>query len=162
MLNAIDQIEVSKVDFAVERQKIDSIESFAAIDEQEQNEALQFLADLEKMLAPPEVQTLAPVYRNATVYERNPAVEGPMGAFGYSYLEDKLGSDAVGKLRLRRYSGTYGGGGQYAYEALNFVDGKKTVSEIRAWLVAEIGDVPIAYVEEYLEALESIDVIRKK
>jgi len=161
-LNAIDQIEVSKVHFAVERQKIGSIESFASLDERDHNEALRFLAGLEKMLAPPDVQTIAPVYRNATVYERNPAVEGPMGAFGYSYLEDKLGSEAVGDLRLRRYSGTYGGGGQYTYEALNFVDGKKTVSEIRDWLVAEIGDVPIEYVEEYLAALESIDVIRKK
>jgi hypothetical protein len=40
--------------------------------------------------------------------------------------------------------------------------GKRTVSDIRGWLVTEIGVVPIEYVEEYLEALESIDVIRKK
>ena len=50
----------------------------------------------------------------------------------------------------------------FAYEALNFVDGKRSVSDIRDWLVAELGDVPLEYVAEYLAALESIDVIRLK
>lgn len=50
----------------------------------------------------------------------------------------------------------------FTYEALNFVDGKRTVSEIRDWLVAEMGDVPLELVEEYLSALESIGVIEEK
>jgi aminopeptidase YwaD len=161
-LNAVDQIEVSKIHFAVERRKVHSVESFAGLDEKDHENAVAFLAELEGMVAPPDVQTFAPVYRNQIVYQRNPNVEGPMGAFGYSYLTDKLGAEAVSHLRLRSYVGTYGGGGQYAYEALNFVDGQRTVSDIRDWLVTEIGDVPIEYVEEYLAALESIDVIRRK
>lgn len=161
-LNAVDQIEVSKIHFAVERRKVHSVESFAGLDEKDHENAVAFLAELEEMVAPPDVQTFAPVYRNQIVYQRNPNVEGPMGAFGYSYLTDKLGAEAVSHLRLRSYVGTYGGGGQYAYEALNFVDGQRTVSDIRDWLVTEIGDVPIEYVEEYLAALESIDVIRRK
>jgi hypothetical protein len=36
----------------------------------------------------------------------------------------------------------------------------RTVSDIRDWLVAELGDVPLDYVAEYLEALKSIDVLR--
>ena len=161
-LNAVDQIEVSKIHFAVERRKVHSVESFAGLDEKDHENAVAFLAELEGMVAPPDVQTFAPVYRNQIVYQRNPNVEGPMSAFGYSYLMDKLGAEAVSHLRLRSYVGTYGGGGQYAYEALNFVDGQRTVSDIRDWLVTEIGDVPIEYVEEYLAALESIDVIRRK
>jgi hypothetical protein len=50
----------------------------------------------------------------------------------------------------------------FAYEALNFVDGERNVSDIRDWLVAQLGDVPLEYVAEYLAALESIDVIRQK
>jgi predicted transcriptional regulator len=50
----------------------------------------------------------------------------------------------------------------FTYEALNFVDGKRTVSDIRDWLIAELGEVPLEYVEEYLAALESIGVINKK
>ena len=50
----------------------------------------------------------------------------------------------------------------FTYEALNFVDGIRTVSDIRDWLVAELDPVPTEYVAEYLLALESIDVIRKK
>jgi hypothetical protein len=49
----------------------------------------------------------------------------------------------------------------FTYEALNFVDGKRTVSDIRDWLVAELGPVPLEYVAEYLETLESINVIQK-
>jgi hypothetical protein len=56
----------------------------------------------------------------------------------------------------------WGSSGQYVYEALNFVDGNRTVSDIRDWLTAELGPVPLEYVEEYLAALESIGVIRKK
>ena len=50
----------------------------------------------------------------------------------------------------------------FAYEALNFVDGKRTVSDIRDWLVAELGTVSLEDVAEYLRALESIDVISAK
>ena len=64
-------------------------------------------------------------------------------------------------MKLRNYTGIWGSSGQYVYEALNFVDGKRTVSDIRDWLTAELGPVPLEYVEEYLAALESIDVIRK-
>ena len=50
----------------------------------------------------------------------------------------------------------------FTYEALNFVDGVRSVSDIRDWLVAELGEVPLDYVAEYLSALESIGVIRRK
>jgi Fe2+ or Zn2+ uptake regulation protein len=49
----------------------------------------------------------------------------------------------------------------FTYEALNFVDGKRTVSDIRDWLVAEMGEVGVEAVAEYLQALESIGVIRR-
>jgi len=68
---------------------------------------------------------------------------GPMSAFGYSYLQDKFGKEETSEL------------------SLSFVDGNRTVSDIRDWLMTELGPVPLEYVEEYLAALESIDVIRR-
>jgi hypothetical protein len=65
------------------------------------------------------------------------------------------------ELKLRRHTGLWGSSGQYVYETLNFVDGNRTVSDIRDWLTAELGPVPLEVVEEYLAALESIDVIRR-
>jgi hypothetical protein len=77
-------------------------------------------------------------------------------------LQDKLGAKELGELQLLKHSTDFGYGGMFAYEALNFVDGKRTVSDIRDWLVAEFGTVPLEYVAEYLKALESIDVIRSQ
>lgn len=161
-LDGADQIAVSDIHFTVERRKVHSVESFATLTEDDHIAAMGFLAELQKLVAVPQIAGIGGMNRNDTVYERNADVEGPMGAFGYSYLEDKYGSDALGGLRMRRYEGRYGSAGQYAYETLNFVDGRRTVSDIRDWLTTELGPVPLEHVEEYLSALESIDVIRKK
>ncbi|MGB5346657.1 MAG: hypothetical protein WBN23_10880, partial [Woeseia sp.] len=63
------------------------------------------------------------------------------------------------RLQLPRYSSAEGSGGEYAYEALNLVDGQRTVGEIRKWLTAELGPVPVGIVREYLDALAAIGVI---
>jgi len=158
-LNAKDSAAATEIHFTVERRKVHSVEPFAALPDAAHEEAMAYLGSLAELVAVPQV---ADASRNQTVYERNPDVKGPMGAFGYSYLQDKLGEDEMSELKLRRYNGTWGGSGQYVYEVLNFVDGNRTVSDIRDWLTAELGPVPIEYVEEYLAALESIDVIRRK
>ncbi len=161
-LDALDQVAVTDIHFTVERRKVHSIEPFATLNEADHQAAVDFLDQLQRTVNVPQVANVARVTRNNTVYERNPDIEGPMGAFGYSYLEDKYGTDAMGGLRIRRHEGTYGSAGQYAYETLNFVDGTRTVSDIRDWLTTELGPIPLEFVKEYLEALESIDVVRKK
>jgi hypothetical protein len=160
-LTDIDQAATTDIHFAVERRKVHSVETFAALSSEAHEAAMGFIGELQELVAVPQVANVGAMGRNETVYTRNADIEGPMGAFGYSYLSDKYGADNVSKLRLRRYSGTYGSGGQYAYEALNFVDGRRTVSDIRDWLTTELGPVPLDLVEEYLLALESIDVIRE-
>ena len=161
-LSTIDTIAVTDVHFTVERRKVHSVEPFAKLSEKAHDEAMQYLADLAKLVAVPQIAGVAGAGRNETVYERNPDVMGPMSAFGYSYLQDKLSEDKFSELRLRRHTGIWGSSSQYVYEALNFVDGERTVSDIRDWLTAELGPVPLEYVEEYLAALESIDVLRRK
>ena len=87
---------------------------------------------------------------------RNPSVKGPVTVFGYDYLEDKYGAERTGKLRLLKHGGR---GGEYAYEALNLVDGRRTVQQIRDDLSAIYGPVPLDVVSEYLGALESIGLV---
>ena len=160
VLPALDAAASTEVHFDVERRKVESISAFATVTDVQRDSALRFLDELQKLFVMPVPAIFVP--RNETVYERNPAVEGPMHAFGYSYIEDKLGADKLDSLRLPKHSTESGGGGMFAYEALNFVDGERNVSDIRDWLVAQLGDVPLEHVAEYLAALESIDVIRQK
>ena len=156
-LAPVDAVATTDVHFTVERRKVHSVAPFAALADADHESAVDFLERLHALLALP--QPAGIVERNETVYERSSEPQGPMHAFGYSYIEDKLGMD---RLRLEQHSTAMGNGGMFTYEALNFVDGKRTVSDIRNWLVAELGDVPLEYVEEYLSALESIGVISKK
>jgi hypothetical protein len=96
------------------------------------------------------------------VYVRNAEPKGPMSVFGYDYLVDHLGAERAAALALPEYSGLRGGGGEYAIEALNFVDGRRSVRDIRDALAAEFGPVPLEHVAAYLEALETIKVIRRR
>ena len=161
-LDTIDAITATDIHFTVERRKVHSVEPFATLSEDAHKEAMAYVDGLARLVALPQIANVAAVNRNQTVYERNPDIKGPMRAFGYSYLEDKLPEDDYADLELREYTGLWGSSDQYVYEALNFVDGRRTVSDIRDWLTAELGPVPLEYVEGYLAALESIDVIRKK
>lgn len=158
-LPAADAAVTTDIHFAVERRKVHSIEPFAKLADGDHEAAVAFLDKLHALVAAPKPAIAAA--RNDTVYSRNPDVEGPMHAFGYSYLEDKLGKQDMDRLRLPRHGTPYGDGGMFAYEALNLVDGTRTVSDVRDWLVAELGPVPVEYVAEYLQALESIKVIRR-
>lgn len=154
-----DAAEVARVHFDAERERIDSIGEFAEIDAIARYEALAFLASLQALIDAP---APAPMTADNAVFARNPDIRGPMHAFGYSFVRDELGDAAYAELALPRYTGSHGMGGEYAYEALNLVDGRRTVSEIRHWLTAELGPVPVAAVREYLDALASIGVVSKR
>ena len=55
--------------------------------------------------------------------------------------------------KLLNYEGLWGAGEEYAYEVLNFADGKRSADEIRDAVSAEYGPVPLELVLEYLRAL---------
>ncbi len=159
-LSAEDAAVVTDIHFGVERRKVHSVESFAELSEEDHEAAMAFVSELQALLAVPEAT--ASTIRNETVYERNPDLQGPMHAFGYSYLSDKLDADRLAELELPGFTSARGTSREYMYEALNFVDGKRTVSDIRDWLTTELGPVPVEYVAEYLQALASIGVVLKK
>jgi aminopeptidase YwaD len=144
--------------FKFERAVFSSINPFAATTASMKEEASKFYNQLESLNPkgkPAEINVKTP----SIVYKRNLNVKGPLFVFGYDYLSDHLGEEKANALRLLSYEGLWGH--EYAYEALNFVDGTRTVNDIRNALSAEFGPIPLEIVEEYLSALQSIQVIEK-
>jgi aminopeptidase YwaD len=157
-LEDVDKVAASRIHFEVERAKVESIGDFAAIRDDDRNSAIAFIDSVETLIEVPTF--LDSIYTDERVFERNTGIKGPMSAFGYSYVVDKYSAEAYAELELPKFTGSRGSAGQYVYEALNLVNGQRTVSEIRDWLMTELGPVPLDYVADYLDALASIDVVR--
>lgn len=96
----------------------------------------------------------------AIVYRRNPALKGPMNGFGYSWLDDHLGRAKLAKPALLAREPVLDGP-SFGYEALNLVDGRRSVQQIRDALAFSVGPAPVEEVTEYLAALERLGVIRR-
>jgi hypothetical protein len=79
--------------------------------------------------------------------------------FGYDYFADHAAAAGIATPRLISYEGEWGAGEEYAYEALNFADGRRGVQEIDDELSAEYGPVPLELVAEYLKALKQIGLV---
>jgi aminopeptidase YwaD len=94
-------------------------------------------------------------------FKRSPQVTGPLAVFGYDYFEDHAKAAGLATPRLLSYEGLWGSGEEYAYEVLNFADGKRNAEEIRDGVSAEYGPVPLELVVEHLKALEKIGVVEK-
>ena len=94
------------------------------------------------------------------VFRRNPDLKGPLSVFGYDYFTDKYGADREAAVRLLKFEGLRGSGGEYAYEVLNLADGKRSAQEIRDVVSAVYGPILLELVVEYLRALESIKVVK--
>jgi len=95
-------------------------------------------------------------------YQRKTNPKGPLVVFGYDYFEVEWAKRGhTTKPKLLEYEGLWGGGEEYAYEALNFADGTRNALKIRDAVSAEYGPVPLELVVEYLKALEEIGVVEK-
>jgi aminopeptidase YwaD len=94
-------------------------------------------------------------------FARKVSPKGPLAVFGYDYFAEKAKTAGVGTPKLLGYEGLWGSGEEYAYEILNFVDGKRDAQAIRDAVSAEYGPVPLERVVEYLRALERIGVVEE-
>jgi hypothetical protein len=95
------------------------------------------------------------------VFQRTPAPRGPLSVFGYDYFDDHAKKAGLPRPKLLDFEGPRVGGGYYAFEARNFVDGHRSAQQITTELSAEFGAVPEAMVVEYLKALEAIGVLQR-
>jgi aminopeptidase YwaD len=91
--------------------------------------------------------------RDARVPERVPAVRGPIDIYYYDHLEATLGASA-GPAALDKRDGVL------SYEALNLVDGKRSVSDIRDVLAGRYAPAPLAEVTEWFDLLAKAGVVR--
>jgi len=96
---------------------------------------------------------------NTPVLRRRAAPRGPLAVFGYDYFEAHAKAAGVATPKLLSYQGEWGESEAYAYEALNFADGRHSARQIAAELSAEYGPVPTELVVEYLRALRSVGVV---
>lgn len=94
------------------------------------------------------------------VYRRDPQLKGPMDGFGYSWLDDRLKKARLEKPALLAREPVWDGP-SFGYEALNLVDGKRNVQQIRDDLAATVGPAPVEEVAAYLTVLERLGVIRR-
>jgi hypothetical protein len=89
---------------------------------------------------------------------------GPLTFQNDDVLLDRLGSGRMGKIRLlagesNRLFRVQDRGALYAYEIVNFVDGKRSVGEIRDAVAAEYGPIPLDVVADYLNACEEAKIV---
>lgn len=157
-LDKAEADNLTRQHWRVERQLIRSIEAFQPLNAKAMRGAFRFISNLEQATG---AVGMAPEAKGkgALLFGRNPRPKGPMGGFDYSWLSDKLGVKETGELALPRFRGAWGSGGVYTWEALNLVDGRRNVQEIRDNLSAQFGPVPLEQVLEYLQALHKIGVL---
>jgi aminopeptidase YwaD len=89
---------------------------------------------------------------------------GPLTYQNDDVLLDRLGSERVGKIKLlgggsSRLLRVQDQGQLYAYEIANFVDGKRSVGEIRDAVAAEFGPISLDVVADYLKACEEAKIV---
>jgi aminopeptidase YwaD len=143
---------------AYEAEVVSSMSRFAEVPPAVRQEADRFLAALREIVGviPMEAGAAAGV---GIVYRRAAEPKGPMGGFGYDYFQDHIDQKGLAAPALLKRTGLWGGGAEYAYEALNLVDGRRTVREIRNALAAIYGPVPLPEVAEYLDDMEKIGIL---
>ncbi|MGB7943659.1 MAG: M28 family metallopeptidase [Terriglobales bacterium] len=102
--------------------------------------------------------------------KRVPSRVGEFGPLTYqndNVLLARLGKDRYEKIKLINSEATpmlnvRDQSELYAYEIVNFVNGKRTVGEIRDAVSAEYGPLPVNLVADYLEACAEAGVIQWK
>jgi hypothetical protein len=89
---------------------------------------------------------------------------GPLTFQNDDVLRDRLGEERMHTIRLlsagsSRFVNVQDQSALYAYEIVNFVDGKKSVADIRDAVSAEFGPIPVEIVSDYLKACEEAKII---
>lgn len=84
------------------------------------------------------------------VPRRNANLRGPLGR---GYLEEKLSQKQVSELALSKADS------RITYEVLNFIDGKRSVLDIRNAVSAEFEPIPVEWVNEFIVLLDEAGVV---
>jgi hypothetical protein len=99
----------------------------------------------------------SPPRGDARVPVRSADVRGPLDVYYYDHLEEVLGHDRPQPALAGRDNGEVLG-----YEALNLVDGRRSVAEIRDVLTGRYGAVPVEELAGYFDLLAQAKVVSWK
>src|SRR5580700_4621442 len=108
-----------------------------------------------------------PAWRTTAEAARIPRRVGEFGPLTFQnddVLRDRLGEERLHKILLlsagsSRFVNVQDKSALYAYEIVNFVDGKRSVADIRDAVSAEFGPISLNIVGDYLNACEEAKVI---
>jgi len=108
-----------------------------------------------------------PAWRSDPASRRVPRRIGAFGPLSYpndNVLRDKLGPERFGRIKLLAgdaslFVSVHESGSLYAYEIINFIDGRRSVGEIRDAVSGEFGPVSLEVVADYLKACEEAGII---
>ncbi len=136
------------------------------------DQAIHFQNWLDKQAKLREARRTAPTapWDRASDAKRVPIRVGEFGPLTYqndNVLLARLGKDRYAKIKLINSEATQllnvrDQSELYAYEIVNFVNGKRTVGEIRDAVSAEYGPLPVNLVADYLDACAEAGVIHWK
>ena len=161
-LNAFDCGEITRPFVDYEIAKVDSIQPFASVPASWRNMEWNHARLLEtQLLTGRSLRTELLLGDLGKTWKRKKEPKGPVAVFGYDYFSDHARAEGVATPKLLSYEGWWGAGEEYAYEVLNFADGKRNAPQIGAVVSAEYGPVPLEMVVEYLKALEKIGVVEQ-
>ncbi len=110
---------------------------------------------------PPQCEPPHGPAEGAVLYKRKPEPKGPLAVFGYDYFADHAKAAGIATPKLLSYEGLWGSSEEYAYEVLNFADGKRSTRQIRDAVSAEYGPISLELVLEYLRALEKTGLVEQ-
>jgi hypothetical protein len=97
---------------------------------------------------------------SASIYRRMDHPKGPMDGFGYSWLDDRLAQTGLKRPALLDRAAPRDGP-SFAYEALNLVDGRRSVNDIAEYLSVTIAPVPVGEVADYLAMLSKLGLLKR-
>ena len=108
-----------------------------------------------------------PAWRATAAAARVPRRVGEFGPLTFQnddVLRDRLGEERLHKVQLlragsSRFVNVQDSSALYAYEIVNFVDGKRSVADIRDAVSAEFGPIPLDIVSDYLNACEEAKIV---
>ena len=89
---------------------------------------------------------------------------GPLTFQNDDVLLDRLGPERVRQIQLldadsSRLLNVQDKGALYAYEIVNFIDGRRSAAQIRDEVSAELGSLPLDVVLDFLKACEEAKII---
>jgi aminopeptidase YwaD len=109
----------------------------------------------------------APAWHAGAAAARIPQRIGEFGPLTFQnddVLIDRLGAERVAKIKLLNANSSrpfkaHDREAIYAYEIVNFVDGKRSAAEIRDAVAGEFGPIPLDVVSDFLQACEEAKII---